>query len=156
PRLPVVGILARMTPEKGLVEALDELAANAGAWSHVRIAAPAQEPAYAAQVARRIADRRLDGRVEVLDWVEPAPFLDGVDAVLVPSTGVEGQPTVILEALARGRPVVVRSAMWSTAFAGLPVVAYAGARDLGDALAALPRPDAASVAEAARRFGAEQ
>jgi glycosyltransferase involved in cell wall biosynthesis len=154
--LPTVGILARMIPEKGLVEAIDELAASKAAWSRARVAAPPQDTVYAAAVRRRIAQLALADRIDVLDWAEPHAFLDEVDVVLVPSTGPEGQPTVIIEALARGKPVIVRSPLWSSDFAGLSVQAYDGATHLGDALGAVCRPDERSLAETARRFGPGQ
>lgn len=153
---PTVGILGRMIPAKGILEAVGELAAARELWSSARIAAPPQDPAYGASVRRRIDDLGLTSRIEVLDWVEPLPFIDAVDVLLVPSTGQEGQPTVILEALAHQRPVVVRAPVWSTDFEGLPVQIYRGTADLGDALENPPPWTAEAVAEVRRRFGPEQ
>jgi glycosyltransferase involved in cell wall biosynthesis len=153
---PVVGVLGRMIPEKGIVEAVEELAACGEAWSRARIAAPPQDAAYAARVQSAAAAHGLSDRVEFLDWAEAHAFLDGVDVLLVPSTGLEGQPTVILEGLARGRAVVVRAPMWSADYEGLPVARYASAPELGAALAAPPEATVATLAEARRRFGPEQ
>jgi glycosyltransferase involved in cell wall biosynthesis len=152
---PVVGVLGRMIPEKGILEAVEELAANPDSWSHARIAAPPQDAAYADRVRRRVAEVAA-GRIILLDWADAVDFIDAVDVVLVPSTGMEGQPTVILEALARARPVVIRAALSSPDFDGLPVRSYQGAGDLGRVLAELPVLDSAAVAEASRRFGPDQ
>lgn len=151
-----VAALGRMIPEKGIAELVDELAAAPGSWAAARIAAPPQDDRYAAEVRRRIRAHGLDDRVTLLDWAEPLALLDAADVLVMPSTGLEGQPTVILEALARRRPVVVRAPSWSEDFAGLPVVPYTGPDDLGAALERLPAfPDTA--AELAReRFGPEQ
>jgi glycosyltransferase involved in cell wall biosynthesis len=153
---PVVGVLARMVAEKGVLEAVDELADAGTGWSRARIAGPNQDEAYRAAVVARVEERGLGDRIELLGLVEVPGFFAGIDVLLVPSTGTEGLPTVILEALAHGRPVVVREPMFSADFAQLPVVSYRDAKGLGAALADLPEVDAAARAEVARRFGPQQ
>ena len=58
---------------------------------------------------------------------------------------------MIIEALAYGRPAIVRDAVWSAEFESLPVLAYSAAVDLGEALERLPR-DAVPSDELAQRF----
>ena len=82
-------------------------------------------------------------------------FLASVDVLAVPSTGAEAQPTVILEALAAGRPSLVRPEVWSADFEGLPVGRFASAEELEGRLAS-PRVAPAPVAELRARFGPEQ
>jgi glycosyltransferase involved in cell wall biosynthesis len=153
---PVVGMVGRLIPEKGVLELLDELAAQPGEWSRIRIAGGPQDPTYAARVATRASDSELAGRIELLGHVDDiGNFLSTVDVVVVPSTGTEGQVLVILEALAHGLPCVVREPALSPEYAGLPVVGYRDPASLAAALRALPR-EPADPAELARRFGPQQ
>ena len=146
---PVLGVIGRMIPEKGIEEAVAEVAAVAGA--RLLVAAPRQDEAYAARVETRAAP--LGDRVELLGAVDDlAGFLAGIDVLLVPSVGHEGQPTAILEALGAGLPVVVRRPIWSADYEGLPVTPYDD--DLAPALASLGAP--APLDELRRRFGPEQ
>ena len=152
---PVVGVLARLIPEKGLVELVEELATCPDDWSALRIGGGAQDAAYAAAL-RGATDRLgLGRRVELVGHVEDLPaFFAAVDTLVVPSTGHEGQPTVILEALAYGVPVIVRAPIWSPDFDGLPVARYATGDELSRALRVRPEP--ASGDELRRRFGPQQ
>jgi glycosyltransferase involved in cell wall biosynthesis len=151
-----LAVLTRMIPEKGILELLDEAAANAEHWSTLSIGAQPQDRAYEAQVKARIDELGLSGRARVVGAIADVPsFLDAADVLVVPSTGCEGQPTAIIEALARGLPVLVRAPMLSDDFGGMPVHGYRDARDFGAALSAL-RPSLASVEDMRRRFGADQ
>jgi glycosyltransferase involved in cell wall biosynthesis len=86
---------------------------------------------------------------------DTAGFLEPADLLIVPSTGNEGQPTVILEALAAGRPVIVRSQLYTEDYEGLAVRAYETVDELRQAI--LSPPDAtASHAVLRERFGAQQ
>lgn len=153
---PVIGVIGRLIPEKGILELLDELAAEPDAWSTVRIAAARQDPVYASRVTARANERDLAGRVELLGYLEEiGRLLSEVDAVVVPSVGTEGQVLVILEALAYGVPCVVRETVVSPEYAGLPVLSYRDGRSLASALSSLPRSKA-HPDELARRFGPEQ
>jgi glycosyltransferase involved in cell wall biosynthesis len=156
-RPPVLGVLARMIREKGILELVDELAQNRDEWRLLRVAAGPEDPEYVAEVEARLADLRIGARAELLGEVSDVPgFLAGIDVLVAPSVGPEVQPTVILEALAAGRPVVVRRALWSPDFEGLPVVPYDDGADLGVALAqalALPVPP---WSELRARFGPDQ
>ncbi len=154
-RPPVVGVLARLIPEKGLVELVEELASCPDDWSALRIGGGAQDPAYAERLAAAIDRLGLGDRVELLGHVAELPeFFAAADVLVVPSTGHEGQPTAILEALAHGLPVVVRAPIWSPDFAGLPVSRYATGEELGQALRLRPEP--APADELQRRFGPQQ
>jgi glycosyltransferase involved in cell wall biosynthesis len=151
-----LAVLARMIPEKGILELLDEAAACSELWSTLAIGAPPQDLAYEARVHTRVAQLGLTGRVRLLGTVTDVPgFLDMADVLVVPSTGHEGQPTAIIEALARGLAVLVREPILSDDFGGMPVRAYRGADDFGSALIAL-RPWLAPVEDMRRRFGVDQ
>jgi glycosyltransferase involved in cell wall biosynthesis len=153
---PVLAVLARLIPEKGVLELVEDLAQVPVAWSELRIAGDRQDAAYAARVESRAAELGLEGRVALLGHLEDVPALLGqADALVVPSVGNEGQPTAILEALGIGVPVLVRPAVHSADYAGLPVLPYDGPGELATSLGSLPaRP--APVEELARRFGPEQ
>jgi len=128
---PIVGVLARMVEGKGIIELIDELADARGSWSRARIAAPFQDRSYAAHVEDRIRARGVGSDVELLGGVaDVGAFLASVDLLVVPSTATEGQPTVVLEALAHGRGVLVRRHVWQSDYAGLPVQTYDGAETL--------------------------
>jgi len=151
---PVVTAIGRFIPEKGLLELVDELAAASDAWSSAEILASPENGAYEARVRERA--RALGDRVRVHDpGIHARDVLARAGVLVVPSTGNEGQPTVIVEALAAGVPVVVRGPVWSADFEGLPVMPYDGADDLGRLLRDLPREPARPGALLAR-FGPEQ
>jgi glycosyltransferase involved in cell wall biosynthesis len=127
----VVGVLSRMFPGKGIVELVDELTEVRSAWSAARIAAPFQDAAYTQLVRERISAHGLEQDLVLLGAVDDVPaFLAEVDIVVVPSTGTEGQPTVVLESLAHGRPVLLRAHLWQAEYEGLPVAGYESAREL--------------------------
>ncbi|HEX3519216.1 MAG TPA: glycosyltransferase [Solirubrobacteraceae bacterium] len=150
-----LAVLARMIPEKGLLELLDEVATTEH-WSTLAIGASPQDHAYESRVRERIDALGLGGRACLHGAVEDVPaFLDAADVLVVPSTGCEGQPTTIIEALARGLQVLVREPILSDDFGGMPVQSYRDASDFGAALRRL-RPSPASVDDIRRRFGAEQ
>lgn len=152
---PAVGVLARLIPEKGIIELVDELAANPRAWNTALVAGPPQDAAYVEAVRGRIEQHGLSHRVRVEGPRHAEEVLDTIDVLVVPSTGSEGQPTVVLEALARGVPAVLREPVYSSDFEGLPVSVYRGAGDLAAALKRLPA-EPASLDEIAARFGAGQ
>ncbi len=153
---PVVGVLGRMIAEKGVLELVEELAAIGGAWSELRVAAPFQSGRYTEQVRRRIAELGLEQRVHLLGEVDDVDgFFAGIDVLVVPSTGNEGQPTVIIEGLLHGRPVVVREGLWSVDYEGLPMRSYVDPDDLARALGA-PAPEPVPLDVLDQRFGAPQ
>lgn len=155
---PSIGVLARLIPEKGVLELVEELADREvlPAWREAVVAGGRQDAPYAGRLDQRIKDLGLGDRVRLIGDVEDVPsFLGSVDVLVVPSTGKEAQPTAIIEALAHGVPVIVRSPLLSADYEGLPVTPYATAGELGEALrSSAPAP--ASVEELIRRFGPEQ
>jgi glycosyltransferase involved in cell wall biosynthesis len=153
----VIGLIARMIPEKGVLELVDELAAVDTAWTALLVATAPEDRAYEAEVRMRVGALGLDQRVRLMGQVQDIPgLLHGVDVVVVPSTGTEGQPSVILEALAAGVGVVVREPLYSADYEGLPVFAYKDANDLRPALAAAMGSPPAATAVLLKRFGADQ
>jgi len=151
-----LAVLARMIPEKGILEMLDEAATSTELWSTLAIGAPRQDQAYEARVRDRIDELGLAGRARLCGAIsDVAGFIDAADVLVVPSTGCEGQPTTIIEALARGVPVLAREPILSEDFGGLPVHGYHDASDFGAALLKL-RPYVASVDDMRRRFGPDQ
>jgi glycosyltransferase involved in cell wall biosynthesis len=149
---PVLGFLGRLIPEKGLLELVEELAAVRNAWRKLLVAGPRQDERYASCVEERIAAVRVEDAIDVLGPVDTPSFLRRIDALVVPSTGTEGQPTVIIEALAHGVPVIVRKAVWSRELEGLPVQPYASVGEFAQALANLPS-ERADTAQLLQRFG---
>jgi glycosyltransferase involved in cell wall biosynthesis len=155
---PVLGVLARMIHEKGVAELVDEAAAQVvrPRWRQLLIGGAFQDPSYARGVERRIGELGLGDRIRLLGEVDDVPgFLGSIDALVVPSTGNEAQPTAIIEALAHGVPVVVRQPLWSSDYEGLPVARYRDPADLAEVLVELPSPPAPPP-ELVRRFGPDQ
>lgn len=153
----VLGTLARMIPEKGLIELVEDLSANVvrPLWKRLVVAAFPQDEAYAGRLRARIEQLGLESAVELVGPRPATEVLAGVDALLVPSTGYEAQPTVIIEALAAGVPVIVRSSLWSSAYEDLPMLAYDSSADLAAALEHLP-PAPVEPSAIAERFGPER
>lgn len=154
---PRLGVLARIVPEKGILEFVAEIAVADRAWSEAFVAGGAQDVGYARQVNDAVSARGLGDRVTLLGQVsDPVSFLDSIDVLVVPSIGLEAQPTVILEALARGRPVVVREPIWSPDFRDLPVTAYRTPSDLPRALEQATNAPPADPSIVRERFGPAQ
>jgi glycosyltransferase involved in cell wall biosynthesis len=154
-RQPALGVLARLIPEKGVLELVNELGEGFGRWSTLVVGGDRQDERYAVTLESRIVELGLSDRVVMAGRVDDlASFFAGIDALVVPSIGNEGQPTVILEALAHGRPVIVREPIWSEALAGLPILTYRDGTGLRDALSELePIAGVAGVsAQLATRF----
>lgn len=153
-----LGVLARLIPEKGVVELIEELAnpSARSAWRDLVIAGGWQDASYTALVERRIREVGLGDRVRLIGETNDVPgFLGSIDTLVVPSTGKEAQPTAIIEALAYGVPVVVRDPLFSPDFKGLPVAPFDSPGELADAVRG-PRSAAAPMDELISRFGAAQ
>ena len=67
---PVVGVLARLIPEKGIVELLDELAAAGPDWSKLVVGGHEDDPEYVRRVRARISSLGLEERVSLLGHVD--------------------------------------------------------------------------------------
>lgn len=155
-RTPRLCVVALLYAGKGVLEVIDELAASPSAWTSLDVAGGVYDADYADEVRARITRHGLEERVQLLGHIEDVHrVLDGSDVLVVPSIAREAQPTVILEGLARGLPVIVRTSIWSDDYEGLPVLAYTDATDLGERLAALP-DQPADLDEVTRRFGPDR
>ncbi len=154
---PVLGVLARFIPGKAQLDLVEELAA-AGSWSRALFAGRAEDPAYVDRVRERIAALGLGERISMLGPVDDlGAFFDSIDVLVVPSTGsFEGQGMVIVEALAHGRPALVRRRVFSPHdYEGLPVLPYEGPAELEARLGELPS-DPVPFESLRLRFGPEQ
>jgi glycosyltransferase involved in cell wall biosynthesis len=154
---PALGVLGRLIPEKGQLELVEELAEAEESWSRLVIAGAREDEGYARALESRIIELGLGERIALAGHLEDtASFFSKLDALVFPSTGTEGQGMVIVEALAHGRPAVVRRNVFSPGdYAGLPVFPYGGADDLRRVLGELPRIEP-PLEELRRRFGPEQ
>lgn len=110
----VIGYLARVAPEKGLAqlaEAFTALCAQ-GRDCVLRVAGylPAEHTAYLEQVRQRIAAAGWGDRFHYageLDAAAKDRFLQGLHCLSVPAIHPEPKGLYVLEALARGVPVVL-------------------------------------------------
>ena len=111
----VLGYLARVAPEKGLhllAEAYRILRRERGLGESRLAAAGYLAPehrGYLAGIAARLREWGLDGEFRyhgVLDRAEKIAFLQGLDALSVPSPYAEPKGLYLLEALANGVPCV--------------------------------------------------
>jgi glycosyltransferase involved in cell wall biosynthesis len=96
-----LGLLGRVSPEKGLEVVLDQLLAdNTIDWT-LAIGGKG-DPDY----MEHLQNRYRDPRVEFLGYVKPAEFLNAIDILLVPSIWNEPFGRVTVEAYSHGVPVV--------------------------------------------------
>ncbi|MDB5171716.1 MAG: hexosyltransferase [Phycisphaerales bacterium] len=115
PGPPTVGYLARICPEKGLgrlIEAMEILVKLPG-MSDVRLKVAGylggRDEKWFAALRKRLSAAGLDRSIEYLGEVDRAAklnMLDGIDVFSVPTAYAEAKGVYILEALARGVPVV--------------------------------------------------
>lgn len=113
--------IARLVEKKGLEYAIEALAWLQGRDVSFRFRVVGDGP-LASQLQRRTAELGLSDNVEFLGWRkqdEVAELLDTTDLLLAPSVRArdgdeEGTPTVIVEAMARGVPVL------ATRHSGIP------------------------------------
>jgi glycosyltransferase involved in cell wall biosynthesis len=153
---PALGVLARLIPEKGILELVSELAEIESAWSSLIIGGQRENERYARAVEARLEGLNFEQRVLLPGHVDDlGAFFADIDALIVPSVGNEGQPTVIVEALAHDKPAIVREPISSADFEGLPVFSYRDACDLERLLGTLDRPMIDSK-ELLERFGPMQ
>ena len=98
------GVLARLTPEKR-VDAVIDIVNDV---PDVRLVVGGTGPDHG-RLEQMIASRGLGDRVRFTGWTHPDRFFADVD-VLVSASELENAPLSILEAQARGVPVVARTA----------------------------------------------
>ena len=141
--------VGRMVPQKGLEVLLEACARLRREGLAFRVELLGSGP-LADEVRSRIVELGLESTVLARGWQPTEAVLATIDAscaLLVPSHA-EGIPVVIMEAFARGRPVV------STAVAGVPELVVHGENGL-----LVPSGDPVAFAAAVREFaglGAER
>ncbi len=131
--VPVVGMLTRMSSEKGVTDFVDALALpGAGAAFGVVVGDGPQRQ----ELERRAAERGLSGRLRLAGHTDdPASALAAMDVFVLASTWEEPCATVLQEAMALGLPCI------ATATGGTPEIA-------GDAALLVPKEDPAALAAA--------
>ncbi len=113
--------VARLSPEKGHLLLLDAFAGVHRRHPEARLALVGDGPMRAG-IEARIAELGLGGAVEITGWVDAERVrneLANATALVQPSL-IEGLPVVIMEAMARKRPVI------STYVAGIPELVVPG------------------------------
>jgi glycosyltransferase involved in cell wall biosynthesis len=133
----VVGALGRFEAQKGFDRFLHAATSVAESVPDARfeIAGDGEERDNLIRLAHRLG---LADRVRFAGWVADSfAFLDGLDVLVFPSLPREGMPWVVLEALARGVPVV------ATRVGGIPEVVRDGVEGL-----LVPPGDSEAIARA--------
>ncbi|MUL78122.1 glycosyltransferase family 4 protein [Mycolicibacterium sp. CBMA 226] len=136
---PIVGMMGVITPWKGHRVLLEALARVPNVHCEIAGAPHVADEGYAAELRRRAAQPDLDGRVSFLGFVDPLPTLSRWTALISAGTSPEPGPTVALEAMGLGVPVI------GTNHGGC---AWALRDDVG---VVVPPGDAAALAEAITR-----
>lgn len=134
---PTFGYLGQLNPNKGVPVLLDA-AERLGSAAHVVVAGRG--------VLDQVVAARTGPHVEVLGWVSgaaKADFFERIDCLVVPSVWDEPAGLVVLEAAARGIPVIASAA------GGLPEYVPGPCRAL-----LVPPGDAGALADAMGRFAA--
>jgi glycosyltransferase involved in cell wall biosynthesis len=136
PEVPTFGVVARLSPEKGVDVFLDAVAALPSEWRFVLVGDGAEADALARHPAW--------GRIR-FDGYRPdaTALMRGFTALVVPSH-TEGLPLTLLEAMAQGVPVV------ATSVGGIPDAITAGEEGW-----LVPPGDPTSLAEALREVAAD-
>lgn len=114
-RAPLVGMMARLAPQKGIADYLQAARIVAGGYPEARFVLAGDGPLRAqAEALRR--ELRMEGCLQLLGHVaSPREFMAALDVLVVASTS-EGSSVAAMEAMAAGRPVV------ATAVGGVPEV----------------------------------
>lgn len=132
PDAPVAGLIGNLKPQKAPLDFV-ELAARVAAQRPEARFFLAGDGELRAAVEARIAQRGLQGKLQLLGWRHDVPGLLGALDVLVLTSAWEGLPRVCPQAMAAGRPIV------ATAVDGVPEAVVHGRNGLlfapGDAAA---------------------
>lgn len=101
----ILGVIGRLSIEKGCVEMVETFAIVARRRPNVRLAFIGEGPLQT-ELHARVRKLGLDGRVDfVPHQTTVQPYYDAIDMLVSPSR-TEGLSNVILEALTSGKPVV--------------------------------------------------
>jgi glycosyltransferase involved in cell wall biosynthesis len=116
---PLIGVVARLAPQKGVLEFLDTARRVVNADPSVHCVVAGDGPLMQELEDRR-AELALEAHVQLLGQVDWACELIGaMDVLVIPSVS-EGSSVVAMEAMALGKPVV------ATAVGGVPEVVLDG------------------------------
>ena len=121
PAAPLFLSIGRMSPEKGHLILLDAFSKLRLVHSGARLVLAGDGP-MRAEIEDRIATLKLADAVEITGWVDAARIENELarTAFLVQPSFIEGLPVVIMEAMAKRRPVI------STYVAGIPELVISG------------------------------
>jgi glycosyltransferase involved in cell wall biosynthesis len=125
---PVVGLVGRITPQKGQKVLLRAAARLRDRWPDLRIvfvgdveSGNARDAAYLKEVEATVTELGLRRHVYFAGYQsDPNPYYARFDVMAVPSLESEGLPMVVVEAAARGVPAVASKA------GGVPEVIHDG------------------------------
>ncbi|MGB0437509.1 MAG: glycosyltransferase [Mycobacterium sp.] len=92
------GYLGRLTAEKGIGLLLDAIA---GTGKHLVVAGDGETS------QAQLLKERAPGQVQWRGWMEPGPFFDAIDVLVVPSAWREPFGLVVVEAARAGVPVLL-------------------------------------------------
>ena len=104
----IVGFVGRITKEKGVLELIKSAALVHEDLKFVIIGTGQLENT----LTEMILDNRLENKVEVIGWVQHKglpDYLNQMKVLILPTKHSEGVPTIILEAMACGTPVLTTS-----------------------------------------------
>lgn len=102
---PVVAVVARLSPEKGISHLVDVCRALVASQPAIRVLV-AGDGRWRARFDAACAAARLDGHVRRLAFVSRIEEVYAAADVVVSTSETEGCPNAVLEAMAVGRPVV--------------------------------------------------
>lgn len=112
---PSITVPGRLTPEKGALQALEAVGRLRDRGIGCRLVLLGGKRGQARRFDRRVSELGLEDRVTYKGWLAGSELVAAYRAssiILVPSICLDNYPTVVLEAMALGKPLVV------TAFGG--------------------------------------
>ena len=137
---PVVGMVARLAPAKGIAQFLDACKLISGRFPAARFVLAGGGPLWEEAIAKR-DELGLADRLDLLGEVASTREVMGALDVLVVASTSEGSSVVAMEAMSQGKPVV------ATNVGGLPEVVVDGGTGL-----LVEADDPAALAHAALRL----